>query len=104
MADLLAYLYLVQYSGGPEDSERGQQLVRGKGCLACHSVSGRAGDAASDLTQARGLTSQAGVIAALWNHVLISDEPGRSAVTWPTFTAEEMADLAAYLQTIGRIR
>jgi len=101
MADILAYLYLVQYTGEPGDTDRGQRLVRGKGCLACHSVSGRGGDSASDLTQARGLTSQAGVIAALWNHVLIPDEPGRSEATWPTFTAEQMADLAVYLQTIG---
>jgi mono/diheme cytochrome c family protein len=104
MADILAYLYLVQYSGGRGDSDRGPQLVRGKGCLACHSVSGRGADAASDLTQARGLTSPAGVIAALWNHVLISDQTERSTDNWPTFTAEEMADLATYLQTIGRAR
>ncbi len=103
MADLLAYLYLVRYSTEAANSDRGPQLVRDKGCLGCHSVSGRGGDAASDLTQARGLTSQAGVIAALWNHVLISDEPAPGTVTWPTFTADEMADLAAYLQTIGRV-
>jgi mono/diheme cytochrome c family protein len=102
MADLLAYLYFVQHSAEAGHADRGPQLVRVKGCLVCHSVAARGGDAASDLTQARGLTSQAGVISSLWNHVLLTDEPGRSAVTWPTFTAEEMADLAAYLQTIGR--
>jgi len=104
MADLVAYLYLVQYSTEAGDSDRGPQLVRDKGCLGCHSVSGSGGDAAGDLTQARGLTSQAGVIAALWNHVMISDEPGRGTVAWPTFKADEMADVAAYLQTIGRVR
>lgn len=103
MADLLAYLYLVRYSTEAGNSDRGPQLMRGKGCLACHSVSGGGGDTAIDLTQARGLTSQAGVIAALWNHVLISDEPAPGTVTWPTITAEEMAGLAAYLQTIGRV-
>jgi mono/diheme cytochrome c family protein len=104
MADLLAYLYVVQYSAEAGDSDRGPQLVRGKGCLACHSVSGSGGEVAGDLTQANGLTSQTGVISALWNHVLISDEPGRGTVTWPSFTAAEMSDLAAYLQTIGRAR
>ncbi len=104
MADLIAYLYLVQYSAEAGDSDQGPQLMRDKGCLACHSVSGRGGDTASDLTQARGLTSQAGVISSLWNHVLILDGPGRNTVTWPSFAAKEMADLAAYLQTIGRAR
>ncbi len=104
MADILAYLYLVQYSAEEGDSDKGPTLLRGKGCLVCHSVAGRGGDTAGDLTQARGLASQAGVIAALWNHVLISDRPGGSSVAWPTFTAEEMADLAAHLQTIGRTR
>jgi mono/diheme cytochrome c family protein len=104
MADLLAYLHLVQSSAERGESDRGPRLLSDKGCLVCHSVAGRGGDTAGDLTQARGLTSQAGVIAALWNHVLISDEPGRSVASWPTFTPEEMADLAAYLQTIGRAR
>ncbi|MEJ2240446.1 MAG: c-type cytochrome [Gemmatimonadales bacterium] len=104
MADLLAYLHLVQYSAEEGESDRGPRLLRGKGCLVCHSVAGRGGGTAGDLTQARGLASQAGVISALWNHVLISDEPGRSAASWPTFTPEGMSDLAAYLQTIGRAR
>jgi mono/diheme cytochrome c family protein len=104
MADLLAYIYLLQHSAEAGHADRGPQLVRDKGCLTCHSVSGSGGESAVDLTQAKGITSQAAVISSLWNHVLISGEVGRRSVAWPKFTAEEMADLAAYLQTIGRVR
>jgi len=104
MADLLAYLYSIQYSAESGDPRRGQELLRGKGCLACHAVAGRGGSTAGDLSRAAGLDSQAGVIAALWNHVLIGERPAGRELSWPSLRPAEMADLAAFLQTLGRTR
>jgi mono/diheme cytochrome c family protein len=79
----------------------GGQVLRAKGCLDCHAVSGRGARLSSDLAQVSGLTSHTGVISALWNRVLISEQPGVENRAWPTMTSAEMADLAAYLGSLG---
>ncbi len=103
MADLVAYLSSVRYFGEAGNPTRGARRVREKGCLECHSVRGRGGRTAGDLAQTQGLDSPAAVIAALWNHALLTEgEAGQLGVSWPTFSTVEMADLSAFLQTLGR--
>jgi len=95
MADLVAYLTALRYFGDEGNRARGERLARDKGCRECHS--------AADFTQAVGMDSPAAVVAALWNHTLVDDGgPAAHADDWPTFSAAEMADLAAYLQSVGR--
>ncbi len=96
MADVVAYLYSVQYFAELGDSERGRRLLSAKGCLACHSAAGAGAGTASDLTQVSGIDSPAEVVSALWNHATQMEGTGESA--WPTFTAQEMADVAAFMQ------
>lgn len=105
MADLVAYLYSVRYFGEPGDGRRGQELAAAKGCLTCHTVSGRGGKVAGDLARVKGLDSAPAVIAALWNHAFLMEQwPERQKVAWPRFRAEEMADLVAFLRGTGRAR
>lgn len=105
MADLLAYLYSVRYFGESGNPARGRRRLRDKGCLSCHALEGRGGRTAGDLAEAMGLDSQAAVIAALWNHVLVTEaETGGRGLSWPTFRPGEIADLAALLQTLTAAR
>ena len=105
MADLVAYLYAVRYFAGPGDPRKGRELAAIKGCLSCHTVSGQGGKVAGDLARTRGLDSPAAVISALWNHSSIMEQwPERQKVSWPRFTSEEMAELVAFLQGLGRTR
>ncbi len=95
MADLVAYLTALRYFGDAGSRSRGERLVRDKGCRECHS--------AADFAETVGMDSPAAVVAALWNHTLVDDGgPAARADDWPTFSAAEMADLAAYLQSVGR--
>jgi mono/diheme cytochrome c family protein len=96
MADLIAYLYAVQYFGDAGDPERGRALVAQKGCLRCHTVGGRT---AADLERLRGKRSDAAVVAALWNHIAVPREG--ATPPWPTLSSDELADLAAFLRTTG---
>jgi cytochrome c2 len=102
MADLVAYLYSVRYFAAGSINA-GWKVAYEKGCLHCHSVFGERGKTASDLTKAKGLDSPAAVIAALWNHALVTPPSiaGRKP-EWPTFKAGEMADLVALLQALPR--
>jgi mono/diheme cytochrome c family protein len=104
MADIVSYLSSVQYFGEAGDPEAGERRILAKGCLDCHSWFGRGGPG-GDLGRSDALESPAAVIAAMWNHILVSQtDPNGRPVTWPIFSPAEMADLAAYLQTEGRNR
>jgi hypothetical protein len=99
MANIVAYLSSVQYFGEPGSSARGPRRIRAKGCLECHTLDGQGGgSSAGELAPTAGFDSPAAVIAAMWNHTLINETESGRQLTWPMFTAGEMADLAAFLQ------
>jgi len=105
MADVVAYLYAVQYFAEPGDPRRGRALLANKGCLTCHTLSGQGARVAGDLGRVKGLDSSPAVIAALWNHTLVMQQwPERQKVSWPWFSPEEMADLVLFFQGLGRTR
>jgi mono/diheme cytochrome c family protein len=101
MADIVAYLYSVRYfaSGSVQP---GYAVASQKGCLNCHALRGERGKTASDLTQAKGLDSPPAVLAALWNHTLVTPTVAGKRLDWPGFTPQEMADLIAMLQSVSR--
>ncbi len=105
MADVVAYLYSVRYFADPGNSKNGLAVATEKGCLRCHSVSGKPTKAAPSLGAAKGLESPAAVIAALWNHPVVMPvgAPGQKGA-WPELRPEEMADLVALLQSFGWTR
>ncbi|MBI2528398.1 MAG: c-type cytochrome [Candidatus Rokubacteria bacterium] len=103
MADIVAYLYAVRYFAEPGSISRGWALAVQKGCLFCHGVYGERGKPASDLTRAKQVETPAGVVASLWNHAVVTAaEPGGKKRPWPEFRPQEMADLGALLQALGR--
>jgi mono/diheme cytochrome c family protein len=105
MADIIAYLYSVQYFARPGDPRRGQQLAASKGCLSCHSVMGKGGKLGPDFAQAKELDQPVTVVAAMWNHASSMEEKMREkSITWPVFTEQEMGHLVAYLESIAGMR
>lgn len=105
MADIVAYLYSVRYFAEPGDVRNGWTLATSKGCLHCHAGGGERGKPASDLTRAQGLESPAAVLAALWNHAVVTPPtPAGQKSPWPEFRPEEMADLVALLQSLRPTR
>jgi mono/diheme cytochrome c family protein len=99
MANIVAFLSSVQYFSDAGSSARGPRRIRAKGCLECHTMNGPGeGRDAGDLARMAGLDTPAAVIAAMWNHTLITEAESGRQLTWPMFTAGEMADLAAFFQ------
>ncbi len=99
MADLVAYLYSVQYFAEAGDAERGELRLRQKGCLRCHALNGAGGSEAPDLGRMSELGSPAAVISAAWNHgPVMAAALAASGGEWPRFSPLEMADLMAFLQ------
>ncbi|MDO8478846.1 MAG: c-type cytochrome [Candidatus Rokubacteria bacterium] len=104
MADLVAYLYSVRYFASGGSVPKGWVVASKKGCLQCHGVSGERGKPASDLTRAKGLDSSAAVLAALWNHTVVTPRVAGQRLEWPVLKADEMADLVTLLESISQPR
>ena len=113
MSDLIAFLYTPNAFNRPGtadggerffaeagDSQRGEQLVTSKECLACHALPGEEarGKIGRGFDRLKGSGSPWIALAAMWNHsflMALTTESQRRA--WPPLTSEETADLLAFL-------
>lgn len=96
MADILAYLYFVNYANVRGNLDRGGLLFVGK-CSPCHSLGGgtRVGP---DLTAVPGLDEPIAIIAAMWDHAPNMDAELRARkIAWPRLDPGDAADLTAFL-------
>jgi mono/diheme cytochrome c family protein len=106
MADIVAYLYTTHYFDGlAGQATRGQQLVQGKGCVACHSIRGKGGTAAADFATSTVVGSPSAVIAAMWNHgARMESQAQKQETSLPVLSGQELADITAYLGSLARSR
>lgn len=98
MADIIAYLYFVNYFDKPGNAERGKDLFAKKGCVHCHQVADDGGTHGPDLTASPAVGSPIDTITAMWNHARQMEPQMRAqGIPWPKFEPGEMADLMEYL-------
>ena len=103
MADIVAYLYAVQYFAQPGDARKGEQLAAAKGCLRCHQMDGKGGQIGPNFKKVAGLDQPATIISAMWNHGSTMEQKMREmSLQWPLLKGAEMADLVFFIQTQGR--
>jgi mono/diheme cytochrome c family protein len=98
MADIVAYLYSIQYFAEGGDPQAGRRSLSRDGCLDCHSLNGRGRGTAGDLAAVAKLSSPAEVISSLWNHSALMESGGEAEGPWRSLTPDEMANLMAFLQ------
>lgn len=95
MADVVVYLYFVNYAHVSGTPERGRGVFA-QHCAACHALGQKS--VGPDLTIAPGLDTPIGIIAAMWNHSTRMEEQVRQrGLAWPKLAPGDTADLAAYL-------
>jgi cytochrome c2 len=96
MADVIAYLYFVNYSNVQGVPSRGAEIFSTK-CSACHSV-GEGRRVGPDLAHIPQLDDPIAIVASMWNHAsLMEQELRRRRWSWPRLLPGETADLAAFL-------
>jgi mono/diheme cytochrome c family protein len=86
--------------GEPGDRQRGAQVVAEKGCLQCHVLAGGdvTGKPGGSFDRWAGFDSPWIVVSTIWNHAFLTDiDTRRQKRAWPRLSADEMADLAAFL-------
>ena len=105
MADVVAYLYSVQYFARPGNAHRGEALARTKNCLGCHSINGKGAKVGPDFRKMHGLDQPVTVVSAMWNHASTMEEKmAQMSLRWPALKGEEMADLVALIQSVESTR
>ena len=98
MRQIVSYIWARQYFRGNGSAERGHKVFAEKNCAACHNDPssgapklGHGKDAYSDIT----------LVAALWEHgPRMLDLMNQKKLAWPRFTALQMSDLIAYLNSL----
>jgi cytochrome c2 len=97
MADLIAHLYFLGYTGKKGDPKTGETVFGRRGCAGCHKEGG-----APDLAAIATRTDRAGLASAMWNHApQMHRTMAERAAFWPKFEPGEMRHLAAYLETLA---
>jgi mono/diheme cytochrome c family protein len=96
---LVSYLFFSRYADQSGDVDRGRALFKAQHCVLCHSIKSVGGNRASDLAASHSVENPIAWTQALWNHAskmqLALDHEG---LQWPTFKADEMRDLFAYVR------
>jgi mono/diheme cytochrome c family protein len=98
MRQLLGYLWVRQYFRGSGDAVRGKQVFADKKCATCHNDPssgaphlGKTPEGYSDIT----------IISVLWEHgPRMLERMTERKLSWPRFTARQMGDLIAYLNSL----
>lgn len=101
MADLLAYIYFVQYMGQGGSATRGRDLFREKSCAACHAARGEGLKGAADLAASDAVRSPFLWAAAIWNHTTDRQKKGAEPQPAAKFDDDEMRDLVEFLRAPG---
>jgi mono/diheme cytochrome c family protein len=96
MADMLAFLYQASNFDRAGDPAAGEKVFRDKGCVTCHSVRGKGGKSAPELSSL-GAEGSNELARAMWNHTQSMMEPVTKTLgQWPQFKGDEMTDLIAF--------
>lgn len=95
---LVAYLYLSAHADESGDAVRGRQLFAQKQCARCHNSDARVGP---DLARSEVPPTPVAWTQVLWNHgSAMQARMTKAGVAWPTFRANELRDLFAYVQSL----
>ncbi len=101
MADVIAYIYFLQFKDPPGSAEAGRNLFTEKGCAQCHGTDARGGEIGPDLSESTALLSAFNMVQIMWNHAPVMEERiSEKTLEWPEFTGQQMRDLYAFLYSL----
>ncbi len=93
MADLIAYLYFLDYIGNPGNAIDGKNVFQTKACFSCH---GPKEDYPFD--EYIKIEKPSDMVSTMWNHVPYMHEiMTQTNVAWPELSPKNLRDLYSFL-------
>ncbi|MBI4196769.1 MAG: c-type cytochrome [Deltaproteobacteria bacterium] len=103
IADLVAYIYFLNYFDSSPDLTAGRKLFADKQCNTCHSLGGGIQGAGPDLSASPKASSSIDMVAAMWNHTpFMHSVMQEKEIPWPRFEKGELNDLLGYIQSLKK--
>jgi len=94
MADIISYLYFLNYSDKKGDSKKGEKVFVEKRCSDCHSPKGPA----IDFSLLKGKYDATEMVTQMLNHAPVMQKTvEEKKVPWPRFNPGELRDLFQYI-------
>ena len=94
MADIISYLYFLNYSDKAGDSKKGERVFSEKRCADCHSSKGPA----VDFSQLKGKYNATEIATEMLNHAPVMQQTvEEKKIQWPRFNPGELRDLFQYI-------
>jgi mono/diheme cytochrome c family protein len=98
MRQILGYIWARQYFRGEGSAARGKMVFEQKACASCHNDPS---SGAPKLTRGKEGYSAITMISVLWGHgPRMLELMEQKKISWPRFTASQMADLIAHLNSL----
>ena len=103
LADLIAFLYFLNYFDEPGDPKVGKVLFAQKHCIQCHRIGREGGTAGPALDRLARGTAPLRIAQDLWNHgPVMVPAIRRLGMDVPKFEGSEIVDLFGYLRSQGQ--
>ncbi|MEE9554557.1 MAG: c-type cytochrome [candidate division Zixibacteria bacterium] len=103
MADLIAYLYFLQFFEKEASIARGEMLFNQKGCQNCHHFGRASVDSSYNLSAVGANRSKIGIATDMWNHARqMSQKMTGKKIEWLHLRNGEMNDLIEYIKAQGK--
>jgi cytochrome c2 len=101
MADMFAFLYFIRYLDEPGNAFKGKEVLKTKGCTACHSIGESRGKVGPDLAVWAEYTNPLLWVQMMWNHALkMKNVMDQGGVSWPKLGKSDIADIIAYIRSL----
>jgi mono/diheme cytochrome c family protein len=95
MRQIIGYIWARQYFTGAGSADRGKKVFAEKSCGTCHN------DPSSGAPKLVKGQSDITMVSALWEHgPRMLNVMNSKKIAWPRFTAQQMDDLVAYLNSL----
>jgi mono/diheme cytochrome c family protein len=98
MRQIIGYIWARQYFAGNGSVERGKKVFGAKNCATCHNDPS---SGAPSLSKGKEAYSDITMVSVLWGHgPRMLESMTQKKLAWPRFTAQQMSDLIAYLNSL----
>lgn len=98
MRQIIGYIWTRQYFRGNGNPAAGKKVFADKQCATCHN---NPSSGAPNLSKGKSAYSDITMVSVLWDHgPTMLERMRQKGIAWPRFTAPQMADLIAYLNSL----